>query len=128
MQNSKRRLWAGRVMTALPVLFLIFDGVIKLIQPAPVIESFTKLGWDAGISTGIGILELACVAVYVVRSTSVLGAILLSGYLGGAVATHLRVGDPLFSHVLFPLYVGAFLWGGLYLSEDRLRSVVPLLK
>jgi hypothetical protein len=123
---SNKRLWAGRVITALPVLFLLFDIVIKLMQIAPVRESFARLGYPESVAVGIGTLELVCLAVYLIPRTSVLGAILLTGYLGGAVATHVRVGDPLVSHILFPTYVGALIWGGLYLREDRLRALVPL--
>jgi hypothetical protein len=123
---SNKRLWAGRVITALPVLFLLFDIVIKLLQIAPVRESFARLGYPESVAVGIGTLELVCLAVYLIPRTSVLGAILLTGYLGGAVATHVRVGDPLVSHILFPTYVGALIWGGLYLREDRLRALVPL--
>jgi len=123
---SNKRLWAGRVITALPVLFLLFDIVIKLMQIAPVRESFVRLGYPESVAVGIGTLELVCLALYLIPRTSVLGAILLTGYLGGAVATHVRVGDPLVSHVLFPTYVGALIWGGLYLREDRLRALVPL--
>ncbi len=121
---SKTKLWAGRIISALPVLFLLFDSVIKLMEIAPVKESFTQLGYPVSLARGIGILELVCVAVYVIPRTSVLGAILLTGYLGGAVATHVRVGDPLFSHVLFPTYVGVLLWFGLYLREERLRQAL----
>jgi hypothetical protein len=125
---SKRRLRAGRIVSALPVLFLLFDGVIKLMRVPPVVEAFARLGYPDSLATGIGLLELVCLALYVVPRTAVLGAILLTGLLGGAVATHLRVGDPLFSHVLFPIHVGALLWAGLYLREDRLRELIPWRK
>lgn len=118
--------WAGRVISALSVLFLLWDGVMKLWKPAPVLESFARLGYPEGVAAGIGILELVCLAVYVIPRTSVLGAILLTGYLGGAVATHVRIGDPLFTHVLFPTYVGLLLWVGLFLRDARLRSLIPL--
>jgi hypothetical protein len=110
------------------VLFLLFDGVIKLMRVPPVVEAFARLGYPDSLATGIGLLELVCLALYVVPRTAVLGAILLTGLLGGAVATHLRVGDPLFSHVLFPIDVGALLWAGLYLREDRLRELIPWRK
>jgi hypothetical protein len=113
-------------MTALPVLFLLFDSVIKLIRIDPVAQSFTQLGYPVHLAVAIGVIELVCLAAYVVPRSSVLGAILLTGYLGGAVATHVRVGSPLWSHVLFPIYVAALLWGGLYLREGRLRALVPL--
>jgi hypothetical protein len=121
-----KKVWAGRILTALPVLFLTFDGAIKFMPIAPVTDSFRELGYPPHLAPAIGILELACLVVYVIPRTSVLGAILLTGYLGGAVATHVRVGNPLFSHVLFPIYIGALLWAGLFLREDRLRALVPL--
>jgi len=123
---SARRSWAGIVVTALPVLFLLFDAVMKLVNPAPVVESMRSLGYPLDLAPAIGVLQLACIAAYVVPRTSVLGAILLTGYLGGAVATHVRVGNPLASHVLFPVYVGVLVWAGLYLREPRLRALVPL--
>ena len=123
---SKTRLWAGRIMTALPVLFLLFDSVIKLMQITPVIESFNQLGYPVSLALGIGIIELVCLAFYVIPRTSILGAILLTGYLGGAVATHVRIGSPLVSRMLFPVYTGALIWGGLFLREDRLRALVPV--
>jgi len=123
---SKRRLWGGRVITALPALFLLSDSVIKLVTLAPVAESFARLGYPESLAPGIGILELLCIALYVIPRTSILGAILLTGFLGGATATHVRVGDPLFTHVLFPSYVGGLIWGGLFLRDDRLRALIPL--
>ncbi len=123
---SKKRLWAGRILSAIPVLFLLADGVMKLIKPAFVVEATVRLGYRESVILCLGIVLLTCVALYVIPRTSVLGAILLTGYLGGAVATHLRVGDPLFSHVLFPTYLGVMLWGGLYLREERLRALIPL--
>jgi hypothetical protein len=123
---SKKKLWTGNILSALAVLFLLFDSVIKLMKIAAVVESFAQLGIPDHLIVGIGILLLVCVLLYVIPRTSVLGAILLTGYLGGAIVIHLRVGDPLFSHVLFPVYVGALIWGGLYLREDRLRALVPL--
>jgi len=122
----KKRLWAGRVISALPVLFLLFDGVIKLMKIEPVVQSFAQLGYPVSLAAGIGILELACVVVYVIPRTSVLGAILLTGYLGGAIATHVRIGSPYFTHTFFPIYVALLVWGGLFLREDRLRALVPL--
>ncbi len=120
---SKALRWAGSVLTALPVLFLLFDSVIKLLKLDPVVESFARLGYPVSVAREIGLLELVLIAVYVTPRTSVLGAILLTGYLGGAVSTHVRVGDPLFSHVLFPIYVGVLLWGGLLLRDHRLRAL-----
>jgi hypothetical protein len=123
---SKTRLRAGWIMTGLPVLFLLFDTVIHFMNIPPVVEAFTQLGYPASIARGLGIVELVCLVLYVMPRSSVLGAILLTGYVGGAVASNLRVGNPLFSHVLFPVYIGILLWGGLYLREDRLRMLIPL--
>jgi len=109
-------------------LFLLFDGVFKLVRPTPaaVVEAMNKLGYPPTLTVTIGLLLLVCVVVYIIPRTAVLGAILLTGYLGGAVATHTRVGDPLFSHVLFPVYMGLFVWGGLYFRDERLRALIPL--
>jgi hypothetical protein len=120
------RLWAGRIISALVVLFLLFDTVLKLMRLGPAVEGTVKLGYPESLVLAIGILELFCLVLYVIPRTSVLGAILLTGYLGGAVATHVRMGNPLFSHVLFPVYIGVLLWGGLFLREDRLRALMPL--
>jgi DoxX-like family len=123
---SKGRLWAGRIMSALPALFLLMDGVMKLAKPDFVVKATVQLGYPESVIFGLGIVVLVCVTLYVVPRTAVLGAILLTGYLGGAVATHLRVGDPLFSHTLSPVYFAVLLWGGLYLREERLRALIPL--
>jgi Ca2+/Na+ antiporter len=124
--SAKTGVWVGRVLSGLVVLFLVPDGIIKFIKPAPVIETSAHLGLPLSLANTLGILLLICTAFYLFPRTSVLGAILLTGYLGGAVATHLRVGDPLFSHVLFPTYLGVLLWLGLYLRDVRLRALVPL--
>jgi hypothetical protein len=108
------------------VAFLIFDVAIHIMAPAPVVQGFTDLGYSATLARPLGFLELACLLLYVIPRTSVLGAVLLTGYLGGAVATNLRVGAPIFSNTLFPVYVALFLWGGLVLRNDRLRTVFPL--
>jgi hypothetical protein len=122
----KKGLWAGRILSGLVVVFLIPDGIIKFIKPAPVVEAFAHLGWPLSTSVTLGIILLLCTVLYAIPRTSVLGAILLTGYLGGAVATHLRIGDPLFSHILFPTYLGILLWLGLYLRDERLRALIPL--
>ena len=106
-------------------LFLTFDTVIKVLLLAPAVKGTTELGYPAGTVLWIGIIELACIVLYLVPRTSVLGALLLTGYFGGAIATHVRVGSPLLSHTLFPVYVALMLWGGLYLRESRLRELVP---
>jgi len=126
VKDSATRLWAGRIMGAVAVLFLLFDSVIKVLKLAPAVEGTIKLGYPGTAVVGLGILELACLAVYVISPTSVFGAVLLTGYLGGAVATHVRVGNPLFTHILFPTYVAVLLWGALYLRDARLRAVVAL--
>jgi hypothetical protein len=115
-------LWAGCIMSALPVLMLLFSGVMKLVKPAPVVEGFARLGYAEHLALGIGIVELVCTLVYVIPRTSILGAILLTGYLGGATATHVRIGDPYFA----PIVLGVLVWGGLFLRDDRLRALVPL--
>lgn len=122
----KGRLWAGRIVSALPALFLVMDGVMKLAKPDFVVKATVQLGYPESVIFGLGIVVLVCVILYVVPRTAVLGAILLTGYLGGAVATHLRVGDPLFSHTLSPVYFAVLLWGGLYLRDERLRALIPL--
>jgi hypothetical protein len=122
---SRGALWIGRVISVLIVLFLLFDSVLKFIKPAPVVSSFAHLGIPIALDYPIAIVLLICTILYALPPTSVLGAILLTGYLGGAVMTHLRAGDPLFTHVLFPTYMGALLWFALYLREPRLRTLVP---
>ena len=123
---SKGRLWTGRIMSALPALFLLVDGVGKLVKPAPVVEGTVQLGYPESVLLGLGIVLIACTVLYAIPRTAILGAILLTGYLGGAVATHVRVGSPLFSHILFPVYVAVLIWGGLYLRDERLRTLIPL--
>jgi hypothetical protein len=124
MTTRTKTLWAGRIITSMPALFLLFDAAIKLLNLAPVAESFTRLGYPGSLAVGIGTLELACLALYLTPRTSTIGAVLLTGFLGGAIATHVRVGDPLFSHVLFPSYVGVMIWGGLLLRDERLRALI----
>ncbi len=119
---SKARVWAGRIISGLAVLFLIFDGVIKVLELAPAVEATTQLGYPAGLVLSIGVLELACLAVYVIPRTALLGAILLTGYLGGAVATQVRAGSDLFP-IVFPIIIGALLWGGLFLRDVRVRTL-----
>jgi DoxX-like family len=118
-------IWAGRLISGLAVAFLTFDSVGKLLEVQPVIDGTKQLGYPPDIIFGLGVTLLSCVLAYLLPWTSVLGAVLLTGYLGGAVATHVRVGNPLFTHVLFPTYVAALLWGGLMLSDARLRAFLP---
>ena len=121
----KRDLWIGRVLSGLAVLFLTFDAAIKLLRLPMAIEGTTQLGYPAGVVLPLGVLQLVCLALYVLPRTSVLGALLWTGYLGGAIATHVRLGNPLFTHVLFPIYVALLLWGGLWLRDSRLRELLP---
>jgi DMSO/TMAO reductase YedYZ heme-binding membrane subunit len=125
-QTSKKSLWSGHIISGLVVLFLVFDGVTKVLKVAPVMEASARLGFPAALIVGIGATLLACTAVYVIPRTSILGAILLTGYLGGAVVTNLRAGSSLFSETLFPVYFGILVWGGLYLRDARLRELIPL--
>ena len=127
---SKSRLLTGRILTTLTVLFLILDIAFKFIRPIPpqVLQSMAQLGFQTSLLTAIGILLLLCTALYVIPATSVLGAVLLTGYLGGAVSVHLRVGNPLFGNILFPVYVGVLMWAGLCLRETRLLALLPLRK
>ena len=122
---SKTSLWVGRIVGGLPALFLLVDGAMKLAKPAVVVDATTKLGYSEGVIIPLGIVLIACTILYLIPPTSVLGAILLTGYLGGAVATHVRAGEPLFS-VSFPIILGIMLWLGLYLHDLRLRALIPL--
>ena len=126
--NSRAKVLGGRIMTGLPALFLIMDAVGKLLKSRPVVEGTVQLGYSEGVLLALGIVLLVCTILYLVPRTAILGAILLTGYLGGAIATHVRVGNPLFSHVLFPVYVAVLLWGGLFLREPRLRELIPFRK
>ena len=121
--SNKSSLWAGRILSALPVLFLLLDGVMKVVKPAFVVDATVQLGYPESVIVGLGLVLVACTILYLIPRTAVLGAILLTGYLGGAVATHVRVGGPLFS-ILMPVILGAMLWGGLYLRDERVRSLV----
>ena len=123
--TSKTRRRAGAIMSGLAILFLLFDSLGKLMQVSQVLQGSAQLGWPVVAVPTIGIILLVCVIAYAIPATSVLGAILLTGYLGGAVATQLRVGNPLLTHTLFPVYVGALVWGGLLLREERLRALLP---
>lgn len=124
--GSRKALWAGRILSGFAVLFLGADAMGKLLQPPEVVEGTTSLGYSASVIFPLGVLQLVCLTFYVIPRTAVLGAVLWTGYLGGAIATHVRVGNPLFSHTLFPIYVAALLWGGLWLRDRRIRAVLPL--
>lgn len=116
----------GKALSAVAVAFLLFDSVGKLLEVGPVVAGTTRLGYPEGIVRTLGVILLLCVVVHLIPRASVLGAILLTGYLGGAVATHVRVGSPLLTHVLFPVYVAAFIWGGLLLRDARLQRVLDV--
>jgi hypothetical protein len=126
--TSRPKLWAARILTAIVVLFLLFDSVTKLMLEQHVVAAMPALGWPVSLARPLGVILLTSLVLYVIPRTAVLGAILLTGYLGGAVATNLRLGLPLFSHTLFPVYIGVMVWGGLYLRDERLRALIPLRK
>lgn len=125
ISNAAR--WTGRVSSGVVVLFLLFDGAIKLLPLQVVTETMDRMGWgaDEGLARSLGIITIACTVLYAVPPTSILGAILLTGYLGGAIASHMRIDSPLFSHTLFGLYLGLILWGGLWLRDPALRALLP---
>jgi hypothetical protein len=124
--RSKRVVWTGRILSGLAIAFLLLDGLMKLFNPAAVVEAMVRLGYPVSMSLGIGIVLLACVALYAIPRTSFLGAVLLTGYLGGAVATHARVGDPMLSHTLFPTDFAVLIWVGLFLRDQKLRILIPV--
>ncbi len=120
---SSKALWGGRVVSGLAVVFLLFDATVKLAAAPEAVASTNDLGFPAHLLAPIGLIELACLVVYLIPRTAVLGAVLWTGYLGGAIATHVRVGSPLLTHVLIPIYVAALLWGGLWLRVPALRAI-----
>jgi DoxX-like family len=122
---SKKQLWAGRILSGLPAAFMVLDGGMKLFKPAPVVKATLQLGYAESVIVGLGIVLLASTMLYLIPRTALLGAILLTGYLGGAVATNVRVGAPLFN-ITFPVFIGALLWGGLWFRDQRLRELLPL--
>jgi hypothetical protein len=121
----KWRRWGSVALSALAVLFLLFDSTMKLLKVQPVAEAMSRMGYPDATARPIGLILLACIVLYVVPRTAVLGAVLLTGYLGGAIATHVRVEDPLFSHTLFPVYFAVLIWGSLYLRDARVRALAP---
>lgn len=123
--TSAATVWTARIFFAIATLFLLFDGVTKLFTPPAVVAAFTRLGIPLHVATAIGILELVCVALYIVPRTSVLGAILLAAYLGGAVAIHVRAGSTPFE-IVFPVLIALLLWGALFLRDPRVRELIPL--
>ena len=125
-QSSKTRVVVGRVLSGIAIAFLTFDSVGKLFRVQPVIDGTVQLGYPTSIIIPLGIVLLSCVLIYAVPRTSVIGAMMLTGYLGGAVATHARVGNPLLSHTLFPIYVAVIIWAGLVLRDAQLRILLPV--
>lgn len=123
--SSKKFLWTGRILSGLVTAFLIFDAVIHLLKPPAVVQAFAQLHLPLSLAVDLGIIELLCIALYVIPRTALFGAILLTGYLGGALAIQLTTSNSLFGEILFPVYVGVILWAGLYLRDERLRSLVP---
>jgi hypothetical protein len=122
---SNKQLWAGRIFTGLPGLFLLMDAAMKLFKPTLVVRATVQLGYAESVIISLGIVLLASTLLYLIPRTALLGAVLLTGYLGGAVATNVRVGGPLFN-ITFPVFLGALLWGGLWLRDQRLRELLPL--
>jgi DoxX-like family len=123
-QRRTGRIWTGTILSGIAVLFLLFDSIGKLLKVAPVVEGTAQLGYSEGVIQPIGLILLICVVAYVIPRTSIVGAILLTGYMGGAIATHVRVGSPLLTHELFPVYVAALVWGGVFLRDERLRLLL----
>jgi DoxX-like family len=124
--STRTQLRAAFVLTTLVALFLTFDVLMKVLRLQPALEGTVALGYPEHSVAMIGAIELVCLALYLVPQTAILGAVVMTAYLGGAVATHVRIGSPLLSHTLFPIYVAAMLWGGVYLREPRLRALMPL--
>ena len=123
----KKLMWPGRVISGIPIWFLLIDSMIKLFKPARLSYAAAKLGYSESIMTGLGIFLLICIIVHVIPRTAIVGAIVLTGYLGGVTAINLRIGDPLFQ-IFLPCFLGLLIWGGLYLRDDRLRALIPLRK
>ncbi len=125
---SKPARWLGRVLSGLVILFLLFDGAIKLVPWTVVTETMDSIGYGSSetLARTLGVITVACTVLYAIPPTSILGAILLTGYLGGAMASHVRIGSPLFTHTLFGFYLGLMVWGGLWLRDRSLRALMPL--
>ena len=122
--GSNKMVWTGRILSGLLVLFMIFSSAIGLLKPAFAKAGFARLGYPESVASGVAIAMLACTLLYAIPQTSLLGAILITGYLGGATASHLRVGEPFY----LPVIIGVLFWLGIYLREERLRALVPLRK
>jgi len=126
--TSKGTLWTGRIMSGLVIAFLLMDAIMKFVIPPAVVKGMADSGWPLHFSVTLGIILMSCIILYTIPRTSVLGAILLTGYLGGAVASNMRLELPLLTHVLFPVYVGVLAWGGLFFRDAKLRELIPLKK
>jgi hypothetical protein len=120
---SNKAIWTGRIISALPVLLMVFSGVMKLVKPPSLVDGFHQLGLPLSLSVGLGILEISCAVIYVIPRTAVLGAILITGYFGGAILTNVRLANPAW---VMPLILGMLAWGGLFLRDRRIRELVPL--
>jgi hypothetical protein len=126
-KNSKARIWIGRVLSGIGILFLLFDGTMKFFMdklPPEALEAGAALQWPTGLMPIVGTILLTCTLIHIIPRTSIIGAILLTGYLGGAVASHVRVSNPLFTHTLFPIYIAIFIWLGLYLRDGRVKVIL----
>lgn len=128
MGISKGRMWAGWIITGLISAFMLLDAAMKLAKPKPVIDAFARTGWPTELSVTLGVILLVSTALYLIPRTEILGAILLTGYLGGAVATNLRLENPLFSNTLFPVYFGVLVWGALWLRDRKIQELIPMRK
>jgi DoxX-like family len=124
---AKPALWMGRLLSGLVILFMLFDGLIKLVPWPIVTETMDRIGYGSSetLARSLGIISIVCTVLYTIPPTSILGAILMTGYLGGAMASHVRIGSPLFTHVLFGFYLGLMVWGGLWLRDPKLRALLP---
>ena len=127
--DSRTSLWTGRILTGLFAVFILGASVAPKLLHMPIAEEImAQLGWPAGFAFMIGLIELGCLILYLIPRTSVLGAVLMMGLLGGAMATQIRAGSPLFSHILFSIYLGLFMWGGLWLRNPQLRALFPVAR
>lgn len=124
LEHHPVQLWSGRALTTIAVLFLAFDAAVKLLQLPMAVEGTRQLGYPTNVIFTLGVIQAIALIAYLIPRTALLGAIVWTGYLGGAVATHVRIGNPLFSHVLFPTYVAALIWGGLFLRDARFRALL----
>lgn len=127
-QLSKGRLWTARIMGGIVILFMLMDSIFKFIQPEEVVQGALELGFAEHHIAIMGVLGLVSILLYTFPRTSILGAVLLTGYWGGAIATHLRLDNPLFSHILFPVYLGILAWGALWLKIEPLQNLFPVIK